>query len=233
MEEIMIFRPEEGKERAAYKGMTQYTKLGEAKRALLCHSFSVILIHLDRMESAGRKLAEYIREIPRYYLTPIVFIARDNQYEKWAFHQIHCYDYLIKPVSGEKMLKIIYPLTSPGAGKENGEEKIFFQCRDKVMSVDIQDIIYLVADNRYVQVHTVKEMLSVPYLCLNRFAGQYERYFVQCHRAVVVNRSFVNRIDYTSRIVYVPGAELDMGRSYLKYIRKEFDGGYASLYNKK
>ena len=233
MEDIMVFQPEEEKESMSYKGMAQYTKLGEAKRALLCHSFPVILIHMERRELDGRKLAEYIREIPRYYLTPIIFIAKDNQYEKWAFHQIHCYDYLIKPVSGEKMLKVICPLVSPEQGKGNGEEKVLFQCRDKVMSVDVQDIVYLVSDNRYVQVHTVKEMFSVPYLCLNRFAGQYERYFVQCHRAVVVNRSFVSRIDYTSRIVYVPGAELDMGRSYVKYIRKEFDGRYASLYNKK
>lgn len=229
----MVFCPEEKRVETEYGGITQYTKLGEARRALLCQNFPVILIHLDRRESDGRKLAEYIREIPRYYLTPIIFIARDNQYEKWAFHKIHCYDYLIKPVSGEKMLKIICPLVSSKQGKENGEEKVLFQCGDKAVSVDVQDIVYLVADNRYVQVHTVKEMLLVPYLCLNRFAGQYERYFVQCHRAVVVNRSFVNRIDYTSRIVYVPGAELDMGRSYLKYIRKEFDSRYASLYNKK
>ena len=233
MEDIMIFHPEGEKERMPYKGMAQFTKLGEAKRALLYHRFPVILIHIGRKESDGIKLAEYIREIPRYYLTPIIFIAKDKQHEKWAFHQIHCYDYLIKPVSGEKMLKIICPLVSSEPGEENGEEKVLFQCGDKTVSVDVQDIIYLVSDNRYVQVHTVKEMFSVPYLCLNRFAGQYERYFVQCHRAVVVNRSFVSGVDFTSRIVSVPGAELDMGRSYVKYIRKEFDGRYASLYNKK
>lgn len=232
MEEILVFQPGQKRETKEYQGMTQFHKLGDAKRALLCHTFQVILIHLEGEEKSGRTFAEYVREIPRYHLTPIVFFASDNQYEKWALHQIHCYDYLIKPVSGEKLLQLILPLTS-GEEKENPSEKIVFKCRGTVISVNISDIIYLMADNRFVRVHTIQDVFYVPYLCLSRFARQYEEHFIQCHRAVVVNRSFVRGIDYTMGTVTVPDATLDMGRSYYKYVRKEFDGKLSFSYNEK
>lgn len=230
MEEILVFRPGQSTGQKEYRGMTQFYKLGEAKRALLSHTFQVILIHLDKEEKTGRKLAEYVREIPRYFLTPVLFFASDRRYEEWAFHRIHCYDYLIKPVSGETLLHIILPLTS-AARAEQGAEQICFRCGKTVRATDICDIVYLMADNRFVRVHTIHDVFYVPYLCLSRFAGQHEEHFIQCHRAVVVNRSYVRGIDYTKGTVTVPGAVLDMGRSYYKYVRKEFDGKLSFSYN--
>lgn len=230
MEKILVFRPGRRKEKKEYQGMAQFCNLGDAKRALLSHTYQVILIHLDGEEKPGRKLAEYVREIPRYFLTPILFFASDKQYEEWAFHRIHCYDYLIKPISGEKLLQIVMPLTS-ASEMEQGEEQISFRCSGTVRTADICDIVYLMADNRFVRVHTIRDVFYVPYLCLSRFAGQYEEHFVQCHRAVVVNRSYIRGIDYTKGTVTVPGAVLDMGRGYYKYMRKEFDGKLSFSYN--
>ncbi len=230
MEEILVFQAGQQKVEKKYRGMTHFDNLGDAKRALLCYSFRVILIHLEAEENSGKKLAEYVRDIPRYYLTPILFFAADDRFEKWAFHQIHCYDYLVRPVSSDKLLNLILPLTSK---EENREEQIVFKCKDKEVLVNISELIYLMADNRYVRVHTIHDVYYVPYLCLSRFAGQYEEYFIQCHRAVVVNRSFVRHIDYTNGTVTVPGDTLDMGRSFYKYVRKEFDGKLSSRYNRK
>lgn len=233
MGEVLIFQ-ESGREEEGTvlsELLSIVTEEKEAEKALLCHPYRLILIHLEEDDEAGMQLAFFIRGIPRYYLTPILFLAKSHKYEKQAFHDIHCYDYLIKPIRQEDIIKIIYPLLTQ-IFTEKEESKMLFRIHGITHLVNIHDIIYMESGNRCVTVHTTGTTLEVPYLRLSHCLAKYGNVFVRCHRSILVNRSFVRRIDYNNRYIELAGGTVDIGRHYQKDVRREFDGWESSHYNK-
>ena len=55
----------------------------------------------------GFTLASKIREIPGYTLTPIVFVTGYSMGQLDAFHEYHCYSYLVKPLTKESVERSI------------------------------------------------------------------------------------------------------------------------------
>ena len=195
---------------------------GRAREILLSDDYQVILIHLEDRDEEAVRFASFVREIPRYYLTPLLFLAKNRRYEQWASHEIHCYDYLVKPVKNQDIIKIIYPVYARLVQTEY-RRQISFLVRGKAHIFNVDEIMYLTASNRNVKVYTTNGCLEVPYLRLNKFSLQYQEIFVQCHRAVVVNRDYVKCVDYTRGKVELPGVTVEMGRNYYEIMHRAFD----------
>lgn len=53
-----------------------------------------------------------IRDMAKYKLTPIIFIAESLKDEDkiTAFEEIHCYDYIVKPFTDERLKKPLYEI---------------------------------------------------------------------------------------------------------------------------
>ncbi|MBR6228173.1 MAG: response regulator transcription factor [Eubacterium sp.] len=200
----------------------------KAKRHLVLESFLFIIIDLEAGEKKGIELAGFIRQIPRQYLTPIFFLAKDQSREYYAFHEIHCYDYFVKPLKEEEIRKILFFCRKRLEGCEKKGSIVFSIGRDRY-PVNPEDILYLESINRMVVVHTVHDELQVPSLRLRDFVQNNGGDFLRIHRGTVVNRNRIQCVDSVNSLVELDNdrIQLKIGRTYLDSVRKAFDENHG------
>ena len=79
--------------------------------------------------------------------------------------------------------------------------------------------------NRNLIIHTLFDVLSFPYRRLGECIDQGRGELIQCHRAIAVNRAYVERLDYMKRLVILRDelGTVMMGRKYIHNLREQFD----------
>lgn len=200
------------------------SQVERAKELLYCCNIRAVIIDLEEQERDGFLLAAYLREIYRYYLLPVIFLAGDCRCEKTAFHDFHCFDYLTKPVPMEKLTGILN-LICGRLDSLQIPKGLVFRVRGGVHRVEMADIIYLEVLNKNLVVHTIYEERHFPYRRLGECIDQGGGDLVQCHRSIVVNCAYVERLDYAERQVLLKrgmGA-VAMGKKYMKELRERLD----------
>ena len=186
------------------------------------NDYRMVMIHLEPEEKDGWQVASLVRGMPGYSLTPIVFLAEDRRHERRAFYEYHCYDYLVKPIQQEEIIKVVYPFLIQLWMKERtGEMRV--RSEGVTRLIPLCDILYIESINRSVLFHTTKGILTVPYLTLKRCQMEHAGVFVQCHRSFLVNRNYVKRVDYRKKEIELPGCLVEIGSRYEGAVHQEFD----------
>lgn len=225
---VLVF----SKDTESYRGLKEYLQsdlalvsdAGEAKDILQQQNIKAALIDLEEQEKDGFELAAYLRGIHRYYLLPVIFLAADRSYEQMAFHEIHCFDYVTKPVRMEQMMEILN-LISGRLDPSCIPKGLVLRVKDGIYRVDMSDLVYVEILNRNLMVHTIFDVLVFPYRRLGECIDQGRGELIQCHRAIAVNRTYVERLDYTNRLVILKEemGTVVMGRKYMHNLREQFD----------
>ena len=199
--------------------------LNEIRRRIITEDYTMIIIDLDGREKKGMELAAYIRSIPKQCMTPILFVSSSHKLEWDAFHNIHCYDFFIKPLTTQDILKIMYLFLQKTDGVKPGRT-IMFSNGSKRFPINIDDILYLESINRDVIVHTTTSEVGVSSLHLSDFLKAYKEDFVQVRRSTVVNKSMIRCVNPTAALVELKNNRetLSIGKTYIPTIRKLFDG---------
>lgn len=226
MREVFVFS-EGGQEASAScrQSLCAARDLAGAKE-ILCHQdFCLILIDLVPRPERGLELAHFVRELPDHCLTPIIFLAEDFTYEKRAFHEFHCYDYLIKPIGREDIIEIIY-LCLTRLFPEKKRELLRFRIHGATYLVNIHEVIYMESVNRSVFIHMAAgQVIEVPYMKLRDCLDNHGDVLVQCHRAILVNWDYVRGFDGAERCLELSGCpdRPEIGRTFEKKIKSRFD----------
>lgn len=205
-------------------GIEEADRIERAREILYSNEIKAVLIDLEDNAEDGFSLASYLRQIHRYYLIPLIFLASGWRYENKAFHDFHCFDYIIKPVPIENVIKILNlicgqldPSQIPGG--------LVLRIREGVHRIELSDIVYLEILNRNLIVHTLYDVRSFPYRRLRECIDQGQGELVQCHRSIVVNCAYVERLDYAGRLVLLKDGRgaVAMGRKYMESLRVRLD----------
>lgn len=196
----------------------------DAKKYISGREIKVLLIDLENSEKEGIALAHYLRGIHRHYLTPIVFFAENDQYERQAFHEIHCHEYLYKPVQPDKIREIVNLLCEK-LDPYYIPKGLVIRMRGGTYRFEISDIIYIEILNKNLVVHTLYDVWEFPYRPIRDCVVQGRGELVQCHRSMAVNRHFVERIDYLNRQIRLikRPERVPLGPKYIKGLRALFD----------
>lgn len=205
-----------------FRQMVFVSEPEQAGQLLEKNQYQMVMIHLDAGGEDGWQVASLVRGMPGYSLTPIVFLARDRRYERQAFYEYHCYDYLVKPIRQEEIIKLVYPFLAQLFARER-EERMRIKTDGVTRLIPVRDILYIESNNRCVWIHTEKEVLAVPYLSLQHCRMEHPEVFVQCHRSILVNRRFVKRVDYRGKEIRLPGCRVEIGQRYEEGLHREFD----------
>lgn len=197
----------------------------EVKRRVRVEDFTLIIIDLDHHEKQAMELANYIRDVPCQSMTPILILSSTHIFEWEAFHHIHCYNYILKPLSFQDVMEIMY-LCIQCLEPDDPEHIIVFSCGAKQYPVNIRDILYIDCIRREVTVHTTTIELRVPSLRLSSFVQEYGDDFLQIHRSVIVNRRQIRCIDPVDALIELKNCRdvLSIGKTYLSAVRNAFDG---------
>ena len=228
MAEVLVF----SKHIEAYRGLKEYLQpdialvnnAGRAKDMLRQQYIKAVLIDLEGQEKEGFELAFYLRGIHRYYLLPLIFLAEDRAYEEMAFHEIHCFDYVTKPVLMDQMIEILN-LLSGRLDPACIPKGLVLRVKEGVYRVAMSEVVYVEILNRNLIIHTLFDVLSFPYRRLGECIDQGRGELIQCHRAIAVNRAYVERLDYMKRLVILRDelGTVMMGRKYIHNLREQFD----------
>ena len=139
-------------------------------------------------------------------------------------------DYLLKPISFERLLKSVNTYFDLYKNDENKAPKqstlndyLFVRADRKMVKVDFTDIIYIESLSDYIKIHNesntivTRENISE----IDNILPNTE--FIRIHRSYIISISKIE--SYTREFVSVGGNELSISRSYKKKVFAKLSGG--------
>ena len=200
------------------------TVTGYAKEALdnaNIQDFDLFLLDIQLNDYSGYELAQKLRDIDRYKLTPIVFITGIPTRELMAFKEIHCYDYIVKPFKEEEVIDIVETLINYGIKKKNENNYLSLVQKDYIYRVNIEEIIYMESIRGKIKLQTIKEEIALSNYTLYKLLGELTYEFVQCHRGFVINTNYIEKLDKANNSIKLKNIDelIPIGRKYKDLLR--------------
>lgn len=158
--------------------------------------------------------------------TPIIFITSFEDKETFSQAKKTCpSDYLVKPFDPDRLERSMELAIQTAYSREenvfaNNSHAVlapncfFVKERNKLVKVDVKDILWVEVEDKYCMLHTNKKVFALRE-SLKELAGKLDpQLFVQTHRSYIVNIAEVEDIDMNTFVVHINGEEVPLGRSY-------------------
>ena len=133
----------------------------------------------------------------------VIFTTAYEQHAVEAF-EVNAVDYLLKPVRRERLeaaLNRITPVTKNTvkrlhqAQEEPGERThISVHMRGRISLIPVKDIIYFIADNKYVTVRTAREQHLIEESLVS-LEQEFGNRFLRIHRGALVNTEYLKGME--------------------------------------
>ncbi len=188
------------------------------------------LIFLD-IQMPGETGFDLINQIE--YSGKIIFVTAYDQYAIRAF-EVNAMDYLLKPVTAERLQKSINKLETETVKPANTDynldydDRLFLTLGTQMLFVKISSIITIESEGDYTMVHTKEGQKGLVSKSMKEWELRLpSNYFCRIHRATIVNLEFVENIEkwfnYSYRLHIKGKAEpYVISRRYAKQIKEKF-----------
>lgn len=204
----------------------QTADVAKAYQIVITNDIELILVDiiLDRQQPkdiSGLRFVADIREIERYAFVPVIILSALMDERLYVFHELHCYGFLEKPFSKEYAAGLIRDAMRYRMEKRE-KKYICFRQGCVVCPVRIAEIIYIEHKRRKMFVHTVHDVIQIPYqTCQDTLTELADYGFAVCARGIIVNLKFVQSLDGINQCITLKGGfgRLELGRVYIKEIR--------------
>jgi DNA-binding LytR/AlgR family response regulator len=192
----------------------------EALNKLTHRSFDVLLLDISMPDVSGIELLDQLTALGRL-LPSVIFVTPYQQHALAAFNK-HSVEYVLKPFSNERIEEALDIVFRRSAGEravrlletlphlqrlfQQKSEKIAIKANGRIVLVDPDDVVSVHAEGNYVllQADARSHLLRASISSIAKKLRPYG--FLQIHRSVLVNASFVEEIqplptgEYTLRI---------------------------------
>ena len=205
------------------------TDVTHAYEILMEKSIDVFLVDiiLDTTrpgDTAGVRLVERIRKIPKYMFTPVIFVTSLEDPTMYAYTDLNCMGYIEKPFEPERIIKLVEKALNYTTAREK-EISITFRKDGILYPVRLKEIVYMESQNHVIHVHLRDgSELEIPYkTCKQILQETDEGSLLQCSRSTIVNREYVQGVDVPNRYLMLKEGfgMLDIGGRYKKKILAE------------
>ena len=165
----------------------------------------LVLLDIEMPGHSGLELLEFFDADEINF--KIIFVTAYNQYAIQAF-RLSAVDYLLKPIEkedfNEAMNRFIKSSNAENKQyallKENLEadipKKIAVPVGQSIKFIELDDVVYLKADNTYTEIFTADEKMLVVSRTLKNFEDmlQSNSDFIRTHKSYLVNKNYVTEI---------------------------------------
>lgn len=218
--EAMIHRNFEEVEVFSAAGLEEAEEIRSSCRELDLFFLDINLNSNKVDDSDGLVFAKKLREQQEYEFTPIVFITSILSLELTAYREIQCYRYITKPFNEREVTDIIHKVLNHTG---NEERKSILVKKDGInYKILCDDIVYIEAISRGIRICLKDEQTEVRYMSLKQiFPKLPQNEFVQCHRMWIVNRKYVEYVDFVNQLIKLAGYKnpIEIGVTYKARIR--------------
>jgi len=171
------------------------------------NDINMFLIDISLKESSGLDLAMNIRRITKYEFSQLVFLTTHVDYMLQAFKQIHCYDYILKPYNKDEVQSMLSKLINKELNNENDnsdeDKELVIKIRNSIfVIVKIYEILFIEVKGRDCEVNTVCGIYIYSNITLKKILALMNcEYIVQSHKAFVINKNYIFKIEKLSIIL--------------------------------
>jgi two-component system, LytTR family, response regulator len=188
------------------------------------------LIFLD-IQMPGETGFDLINQIE--YLGKIIFVTAYDQYAIRAF-EVNAMDYLLKPVTAERLQKSINKLEIETVKPANTDynldydDRLFLTIGTQMLFVKISSIIAIESEGDYTMIYTKEGQKGLVSKSMKEWELRLPKnYFCRIHRATIVNLEFVENIEKWFNYSYrlnIKGKDEPyiISRRYAKQIKEKF-----------
>ncbi|MEM6514821.1 MAG: LytTR family DNA-binding domain-containing protein [Bacteroidota bacterium] len=239
MRKVLIIDDEEAGRKLIKEYLEDYKELillGEANNGVdavkLINEFKPDLVFLDIQMPGmtGFDVLTHLEELPQ-----IIFSTAYDQYALKAF-EVHAVDYLLKPYTKERFKTAVEksnqtaennkarPLTeSLLMDTPQYPERILVQSQNKLVTVALDDVIWIEAYGDYSKLVTKKKIFVSNYGISTLEEKLNPTAFIRVHRSSIINLSKVKELNkYTKSydVSMINGDVVRVSRGYMENIKK-------------
>lgn len=192
--------------------------------------YDVVFLDIQMEGVSGIDTARELRK--KAEDTVVIFVTANKEYVFEAF-DVSAFHYLLKPVEEKKFAEVFERAASESEKRNmRRSEPFLVRTRERSITLDTKDILYVESRGKKVEIHTMKESLEM-YGSMNELESQLGSSFFRCHRSYLVNMSHIAEYDSES-ILLNNGKTVYMSKdkyrffvkAYMRYLR---NGGTTSV----
>lgn len=198
----------------AYDNISVYAEAADVPSALKSiqeKKPDIIFLDIQMPGQSGFKLLEQIQMEAR-----IIFVTAYDEYAIRAF-EINALDYLLKPVSRERLQKAIERIQNGNENEVSNTKKLSYQDRlfinidSHMQFLKVSSIVSVSATGDYTQVLLSDWHSGLTLKSMKEWEQRLpESYFCRIHRSTIINMEFIDRLEEWfnySYQVYMKGLE--------------------------
>lgn len=154
--------------------------------------YDIIYLDIELDLMSGVEVGYKIRNELQNDITQIVYISGNESYAMELF-QVRPLNFLIKPVSYERMLSVF---NTAMRIINKGNQYFDYQFRHASYKVPIKDILYFESENRKINIITVDQIHTF-YGTLDDVFEKVKQYnFLDIHKSYLVNYNYIVKFEY-------------------------------------
>jgi len=177
----------------------------------------ITFMDIDMQDMNGLALAALVKDF-----TAIIFTTAFREYAPEAF-EVQVIDYLLKPVTTERLLKAIANFQRISSTHSNGDAEYLLLktgIKNQLIKIQIEEIIYIAGASNYIDIHFAGHK-TMAYLSLTEIMQKLPcLHFSRIHKSYIVNERFISRVEGNA-VILKNGSSITIGPAYAdSFIKK-------------
>lgn len=194
------------------------------------------LFFIDRglPDMNGFTLAEKIREMEPYLLTPIVFVTGYEMDQLEAFQEYHCYSYIVKPFTKESVEasigRLLQRMNRPSFFQGKLKKVLYMATADGLKLIYAKDVFGIETIGRDICVYSRSGRIILPGKTMKRVLAEFdEDGYVQCHKSFAVNVAHITGFAKVRRYIWKPifdepiPFECEISKTYYEKVVQKYE----------
>lgn len=188
----------------------------EALRIAREKKIDFFIVDIQLVDFKGTDLVKQIRMLAAYQFAPIVFETGIATEELYAYRELKCFYYLIKPYTETEFYRVMedvfaylnHTTATPDEATLKIEQKGF------LFEYYLRDLYYIESFGKKLCLHVKRdgmlEEVMISSYSLKRVLELMDARFVQVHKSFIVNRNHVEMVDWAGQVLKLRGTNEDI-----------------------
>lgn len=174
------------------------------------------IVDIQLVDFKGTDLVKKIRMLAAYQFTPIVFETGIATEELYAYRELKCFYYLIKPYTETEFYRVMEDVFAYLNHTTTTLDETILKIEQKgfLFEYYLRDLYYIESFGKKLCLHVKRdgmlEEVMISSYSLKRVLELLDARFVQVHKSFIVNRNHVEMVNWAAQVLKLRGTDKDI-----------------------